>query len=1004
MTCVLGWFFAGDPTWGDLGSALANVRDEDLDRGERDSMEQRRSGVIRLITEGETVRSHWTDEVDGIETSREGGSIVLDADWWAKAERGVDAFLDGGSSSTVRSFAMDLTKVLLPRSISARFDELTAPNIDRPLRELGVHIPGGAGSDLWALPWELLWSQGAYWLADESRTMTRLVEPGVGAVDRGADRPDEYRILVVEGPRRVPGSDTLRESTTHGNLRLHLGRVEGVSVLDSLRGASLRSLSERLAPWTEQPIDLLVFDGHGDPEGIWLSPKDGDGPWRATPPSQLAEALGTSVREVLLVSCGAGRSLHWAGAGETLARAGIPTVACQSKLEQVPAEKLVTVLASGLRQGQSLIDAVGVARFELGKGALNVAAFSRLSIWQPRVGALGVTPLPAVDGRAADVEGSLLAGARSGVPATAGSYLTPPREPTADLTWVGHGREGSKLFEGRGDEVVALIARLSTDGDPTVICGPPGIGKSALARHVGRRLLADRGVDQVIWLDATSSATIEADLERLGPSLGPAGLGSLDSWLEVSGGRRLVIFDGASSWREIASYVPTSPRTSVLITARDATGWRMQGCWLFPPLGSLDTDATTDIVNRLIDVRDHEATAGLVEKLHGHPQTIVLACAFIDATGVSATALAARLDEQGVGMLDGTVVGLPRGGVGLATIVESAWEELGERARNVLGAIAAIDRDNLERSILEHQSALDLMQLGRVGELDTAILELRRFALVIAAQDVVATHPLIRQVVRVRPDLPVDPFAARVLVEPAGERSRIGLSWRGSARRTAPVYIVMDQSSEGAAEVTLRATEGIIDGLHASPYAASQMELTVLGAGSDFLHMYERLADPLDVESIGPVDRWSQVAGIDIAGALSQVNGCIQDDLARHRIDGHAMRRPVVFLLVASPLDEARLAAWWEQQRPTVEPDYVVVASVPGSTIRPLGPRWSVLEVGGLPDGPAPSEVVTRYFAQLITSTIRSRVSSADRAVVLPPFIPDASPPADLDLDEDFFL
>ncbi|WP_378784821.1 BTAD domain-containing putative transcriptional regulator [Nonomuraea fastidiosa] len=138
-----------------------------------------------------------------------------------------------------------------------------------------------------------------------------------------------------------------------------------------------------------------------------------------------------------------------------------------------------------------------------------------------------------------------------------------------------------QAFTARAAEVARLRADLLSDSPVTVIDGPGGIGKSALAVHVAH-LVADRFTDGVIYVDLHGSTDRLAPLDpaqalrRLLRSLGLDGAAIPSDAEEAAARYRsltaasnlLVILDNARHVRQIRPLIPAGPRCRVLITSR----------------------------------------------------------------------------------------------------------------------------------------------------------------------------------------------------------------------------------------------------------------------------------------------------------------------------------------------------------------------------------------------------------------------------------------------------
>ncbi|MCA2211620.1 AfsR/SARP family transcriptional regulator [Jidongwangia harbinensis] len=141
-------------------------------------------------------------------------------------------------------------------------------------------------------------------------------------------------------------------------------------------------------------------------------------------------------------------------------------------------------------------------------------------------------------------------------------------------------------FVGRGDRVDVLVRFLAPEAVPAAVpvvavCGPPGVGKTALAIHVGHRLRR-RFPDGQLYADlhgyAAETPVRPADLlPRFLRGLGaPAGSVPEDVEEQTALYRSLladravlVVLDNALSPDQVRPLLPAEPRCAVLLTSRD---------------------------------------------------------------------------------------------------------------------------------------------------------------------------------------------------------------------------------------------------------------------------------------------------------------------------------------------------------------------------------------------------------------------------------------------------
>ncbi|MET8864977.1 BTAD domain-containing putative transcriptional regulator [Nonomuraea sp. NPDC004580] len=208
-------------------------------------------------------------------------------------------------------------------------------------------------------------------------------------------------------------------------------------------------------------------------------------------------------------------------------------------------------------------------------------------------------------------------------------------------------------FVGRREEVERLLALLR-DGRVAVVTGVAGVGKSALAVHVGHRAAADYP-DGQLHVDLGGHGQgeplpPERVLPRLLGALGvpaPSGtaeqLGLYRSTLAIR--RVLLVLDNAADAAQVRPLLPGGSSCGVIVTSRDALrGLALQGAQSVR-LGTLtpaeSRDLLADLVGRDPISADPEAAAELAE-LCGH---LPLALAIAGANLLGRAGLRAYIEE-----------------------------------------------------------------------------------------------------------------------------------------------------------------------------------------------------------------------------------------------------------------------------------------------------------------------------------------------------------------------
>ncbi|MGR6919548.1 BTAD domain-containing putative transcriptional regulator [[Actinomadura] parvosata] len=207
-----------------------------------------------------------------------------------------------------------------------------------------------------------------------------------------------------------------------------------------------------------------------------------------------------------------------------------------------------------------------------------------------------------------------------------------------------------QAFTARTAEVERLRTDLAGDAAVTVIDGPGGIGKSALAVHVAH-VIAERFTDGVIYVNLHGStaglaplAPIEA-LRHLLRSLGLDGA-AIPSGTEEAAARYrsltaasdlLIILDNARDVRQVRPLLPAGRGCRVLITSRDPLATLNNARHLH--LGRLDDTHAATLLARLVGPGRVDAEPRAVEEI------VRLCGGFPLALRIAGARLAARPDR-----------------------------------------------------------------------------------------------------------------------------------------------------------------------------------------------------------------------------------------------------------------------------------------------------------------------------------------------------------------------
>jgi tetratricopeptide (TPR) repeat protein len=194
---------------------------------------------------------------------------------------------------------------------------------------------------------------------------------------------------------------------------------------------------------------------------------------------------------------------------------------------------------------------------------------------------------------------------------------------------------GTATFTGRGDEIRTLVGSVTKSlGAGEVIPihaidGMPGVGKTALAIHVGHQL-KDRFPDGQLFLDlhahsANQTPVDPADalyallsVDGVPPAQIPQSLDARAAlWrARMAGKKLLVIMDNAAEHGQVEPLLPGSAGSLVLITSRRRlTGLRVRHAALALPLDTLPPEQAATLFVRLAGRDPTGDEPGAVEEL-----------------------------------------------------------------------------------------------------------------------------------------------------------------------------------------------------------------------------------------------------------------------------------------------------------------------------------------------------------------------------------------------------
>jgi DNA-binding SARP family transcriptional activator/tetratricopeptide (TPR) repeat protein len=262
-------------------------------------------------------------------------------------------------------------------------------------------------------------------------------------------------------------------------------------------------------------------------------------------------------------------------------------------------------------------------------------------------------------------------------------------------------------FSGRCAELGRLDALLATTTTTTsatalsiaVVCGPPGVGKTALAVHWAH-LVADRFPDGNLYVDLrgadpyepmSAAEALSGFLVALGVpgAEHPGDLAGLAARFrtELASRRVLVVLDNAGSVEQVRPLLPGTGSCAVLVTSRDALAGlvAVHGAHRIA-LDMLPERDATDLLRQLIGASaaaDHTAVVALATRCGRLPLALRVAAELVVArSAATLTDLVAELDrwQDRLDVLDTS--GDPRATV--STVLSWSIRNLPDQASRVL--------------------------------------------------------------------------------------------------------------------------------------------------------------------------------------------------------------------------------------------------------------------------------------------------------------------------------
>ena len=288
-------------------------------------------------------------------------------------------------------------------------------------------------------------------------------------------------------------------------------------------------------------------------------------------------------------------------------------------------------------------------------------------------------------------------------------------------------------LRGRASELATLARTIDATAPARVaLVGAGGSGKSMLAAALGHRM-AERFGGRVNWFrvgpwDARTMGEMLA--LRFGTSRSRTELFPRLRDMLRGGGERLVVLDNHEDDRAMARFLDALAGTQAtfVITARRCL---LAGVLVFPVTAPLVTSGKSAFPR----------VARLTRPLRWNPLALDIADAFVGSGSATVAELGEFLEKGGVGRV--RVIDHEDDLPEVSLLVDWAWAKLEVPSRRVLGTLAHMEGDHIDRDALAH-----LSRTRRVGE---ALEHLERWHLV---QEPMAgrytVHAVVRHAVRRR--------------------------------------------------------------------------------------------------------------------------------------------------------------------------------------------------------------------------------------------------------------
>ncbi|WP_329491455.1 AfsR/SARP family transcriptional regulator [Kitasatospora sp. NBC_01246] len=301
-------------------------------------------------------------------------------------------------------------------------------------------------------------------------------------------------------------------------------------------------------------------------------------------------------------------------------------------------------------------------------------------------------------------------------------------------------------FVGRRDEVEAAVAALTGGArctDVTAVSGPPGVGTTALAVHVGHRI-ADRFADGQVfvplghpdgtprdWHEVLTELLRSTGLDLTPPREETAALALWRSW--IADRQVLLVLDGATGESQVRRLLPGRGPTRTLVTsARRLSGLE---CVHRIELDEFTPGEARELLARVLDERrlvDADRTLRRLQEVYGLSPLVVraLAAKLTTLRHLSLSEYAEQLGRLPAGPHELSV-----GGCSVQDGYRRFHQGLDPQQRAALGALGALPGPAFDQAVL-------LAALGGLAEPAERIVEelIEAHLVTVAEDDEVRAH------------------------------------------------------------------------------------------------------------------------------------------------------------------------------------------------------------------------------------------------------------------------